>query len=102
MLFRSSKAAQRTIPFVAPDMIPGAEYVVANSANVAADTLARMGALREGQPYLAKVKVVRFKLAKKMDVRFHDGILDISIAPNLGVAGRPSSSRIARAIVASR
>lgn len=99
---RASKAAQRTIPFLAPDMVPGAEYLVASSANVAADTLVRMGALREGQPYLAKVKVVRFRLGRKMDARFHDGILDVTIAPQLGIAGRPSSSRIARAIVGSR
>jgi hypothetical protein len=99
---RASRAAQRTIAFVAPDMHSGAEYVVASASGVAADTLVRMGALREGQPYLARVKTVRFRLGKKMDVRFHDGIVDVTINPSEGIAGRPSSSRIAKAIVGQR
>jgi hypothetical protein len=34
-----------------------------------------------------------------MDARFHDGVLDVILAPEHGIAGRPSSGRLARTVV---
>jgi hypothetical protein len=77
----------------------GMEFVVADTIAVVADTLLKMAALRDGRPYARSVKQVRIHPGKKTDVKFRGGVLEVIIRPQDGVAGRPSSSRIARAIV---
>jgi hypothetical protein len=74
-------------------------YVVADAASVAADALARMAALREGRPYLSRLRSVRIVVGRKADAMLDGSILTIVVAPSKGVAGRPSSGRIAQAVV---
>jgi hypothetical protein len=80
----------------------GSEFLFADSLNVLTDTIQKLAALRDGRPYLAAIREIRLHPAKKMDARLHNGILDISISPADGIAGRPSSVRIAQAIVNPR
>ncbi len=88
--------------FIKAEGASGTEYQAADAINVACDTLMRMAALREGRPYAAQVRAIRVRMGKRPEIRFEDGLVDITIAPQMGVAGRPSSGRIAKTIVGLR
>jgi hypothetical protein len=77
----------------------GSEYIFADTLNITADTIVKMSQLRDGRPYLANMREVFVHPDKKTSVRYHNGVLDIAIAPKDGVAGRPSSGKIAWTIV---
>ena len=80
----------------------GSEFLFADALNVMTDTIVKLSELRDGKPYLAAIREIHMHPAKKMDARLHNGVLDISIYPPDGIAGRPSSVRIAQAIVNPR
>ncbi len=80
----------------------GSEYLFADTLNVTADTIAKMSQLRDGRPYLANMREVFVHPDKKMSVRYHNGVLDIGVSPKDGIAGRPSSGKIAWSIVNAR
>lgn len=95
---RASRSADRLIPFNA-DASPGSEFVMADAAGIAAEALVQMAAIREGKPLVDRVKQVRLQVGRHPEVKFHGGVVIIVIEPKAGLAGRPSSGRIARAIV---
>ena len=95
---RASRSAERLIRFDA-EPIPGSEFVIADAAGVASEALVQLAAIREGRPLLERVKKVRLSVGRRSDVHFHAGVLEITVFPKAGLAGRPSSGRIARAIV---
>ncbi len=80
----------------------GSEFLFADALNVLTDTIQKLAALRDGRPYLASIREIDVHPARKMDARLHNGVLDIAINPADGIAGRPSSGRIAQAIVNPR
>ena len=80
----------------------GAEFLFADALNVLTDAVQKLAQLRDGRPYLAAIREIHLHPAKKMDARLHNGVLDISINPADGIAGRPSSVRIVQAIVNPR
>ncbi|HWE47253.1 MAG TPA: DUF4908 domain-containing protein [Caulobacteraceae bacterium] len=80
----------------------GAEWLFADSLNILTDTVEKLAALRDGRPYLNAIREIHLHPAKRMDARLHNGVLDIAINPSEGIAGRPSSGRIAQAIVNPR
>jgi hypothetical protein len=80
----------------------GAEYLFADTLNVVADAITKMAALREGRPYLTAIREIHVHPARRMDVKLQHGVLDVSVLPSDGIAGRPSSGRIAQAIVSAR
>jgi hypothetical protein len=77
----------------------GAEFLFADTLLVLTDTIQKLSVLRDGKPYLVNIREIHLHPARKMDARLHNGVLDISINPADGIAGRPSSGRIAQAIV---
>lgn len=77
----------------------GMEFVFADCIAVVADTLIKMASIREGRPYVRGVRLVYIHAGKKMDVKYRGGVLDVTVRPQDGVAGRPSSTRIAKTIV---
>jgi Domain of unknown function (DUF4908) len=95
---RASRSADRLIPFNA-DASPGSEFVMADAAGIAAEALVQMASIREGRPLVDRVKQVRLSVGRHVDVRFRSGVVSITVDPRSGLAGRPSSGRIARAIV---
>jgi hypothetical protein len=95
---RASRAADRLIRFDA-EAGPGSEFVIADAASVAAEALIQMASIREGRPLLERVKKVRLSVGRHADARFHGGVLEITVDPKAGLAGRPSSGRIDKAIV---
>jgi hypothetical protein len=80
----------------------GSEFLFADTLNVIADTITKMGALREGKPFLVNLREVHVHPGRRMDARMRGGVLDIAVDTTQGIAGRPSSGRIAQAIVSAR
>jgi hypothetical protein len=95
---RASHAAERLIPFSA-DASPGSEFLIADAAGLCSEALVQMAGIREGRPLVDRVKKVRLSVGRRSDARFHAGVVEIVVFPKAGLAGRPSSGRIAKAIV---
>jgi len=88
---RSSHALQRLVVFDAPDVTPETAYLVADSAEITAEAIAGLSKkARDG----LKLKNVLFEPGRTAAAKYSDGTLRITVAPNKGVAGRPSSRRI--------
>jgi hypothetical protein len=95
---RATRAAEHPVPFNA-EATPGSEFVIADASVVVADTLAQMSAIREGRPLLQRLRKVRFWVGRRTEAHFRGGILDITVDPRSGLAGRPSSGRVAKIMV---
>jgi hypothetical protein len=79
----------------------GTEFIFADTIAVVADTLIKMASFAQGRPYARGVRQVHIHPGKKMEVKYRGGVLDVTVRPQDGIAGRPSSSRIARSIVSA-
>jgi hypothetical protein len=99
---RASRAAQRLIPFEANGVTPGAETVYADAATVTAEGIARLTRAQDGRLALSHFRKVTLSPGRKPDVSFSGGIIQIILTPNLGMAGRPSSERVAHALQSAR
>ncbi len=95
---RISRAAQRLIPFNA-ESAPGAEYLIADAAGVATEALVQMATFAQGKALLDRVRRVQLRVGRRAEARFHEGEVEIIVAPKQGLAGRPSSGWIAKAMV---
>lgn len=92
---RASRAAQHLISFDAPETTPSSETVFADAFSIAADAFVRMGAAGgRGRGVIARVMEVSFLPGHAPDVVVGGARVEIVIAPEMGVAGRPSSERI--------
>jgi len=87
-----SHTLQRLVVFDAPDVTPESAYLVADAASVTAEAIASLGKkAREG----LKLNRVLFEPGRSPAAKLSsDGVLQITVAPSKGVAGRPSSRRI--------
>ncbi len=90
---RASRAAGRLIPFGA-DATPQSAALIADAAMVSADGLARAAQLH-GRNALAPVKKIYIAQGKKPGAAIKDGVLVVTVSPQMGIAGRPSSERVA-------
>ncbi len=97
---KASRAARRLIPFEA-DASPDSSAVVADAATVAAEAVARLARLPDGRSLLGRLKKVKLIEGKKPAATLSGGEMRITVSPDDGLAGRPSSDRIMQA-VASR
>jgi hypothetical protein len=87
----ASHVMQRLVEFDAPDVMPESAYLVADAAAVTAEAIA--GLDRKTRESLKLTRVV-FVPGHAPAAKFTDGVLQITVAPARGVAGRPSSRRI--------
>lgn len=94
---RASRAAGRTIEFSAPNATPGSSSILADAASVTAYAVERMAQKPKGRAILAKVNRVSLVEGRKSEAVLRQGEIRITISPAEGVAGRPSSDRIAAA-----
>jgi hypothetical protein len=90
---RASHAAHRLIPFDA-DATPGSSALIADAAMVTSEAVVRMTRRSDGRAMLARFKQVRLAEGRRPSVDLVKGALQITVAPTLGLAGRPSSERI--------
>jgi len=95
---RASRAAQKLITFDAEDVTPESSYLYADSAAVAADAVVQISKRPDNRDLLAKLGRVRLIEGRRVEVRQKGPDLQITIVIDDGLAGRPSSERIVKAL----
>ena len=95
---RTSRAAQHLVEFDAPDADPGSDALIADAAGVVMQAFMTLAALPEGKPLTARVGKIVFNEGAKPTAVLQTGVLMVTITPSQGMAGRPSSRRIMRAM----
>lgn len=91
---RISRAARRTV-VVEAEASPASSALIADAAMVTSVALARMTEKGDGRKLLAGIQKVMLVEGKRPAAKMNaDGELLITVAPQQGVAGRPSSHRI--------
>jgi len=96
---RASRAARHLILFDA-EATPASSAVIADAALVASVAVTRLADRPQGRGRLAGLKRVFLEQGKRVSAVFQKGTLKITVTPNQGLAGRPSSGRIAAAMSA--
>ena len=103
---RSSHVVQRLVAFDAPDVTPMTASLIADAAVVATEAIGAASQTPAGRRVLLKLTKVVLLVGRKPTVGFNNGVLQIVVAPPSGgmpardcVAGRPSSLRIAVALI---
>ncbi len=91
---RASRAARHLISFDAQEVTPGSEAVFADAAFVASQALVRLSGRRDGDALVARFVRVLFMPGSKGSVAMGKNVLNITVNPSQGLAGRPSSARI--------
>jgi hypothetical protein len=91
---RASRAARHLIVFDAQEVTPGSEAVFADAAFVASQGLVRLSIRRDGEAVLVRIGRVLFAPGAKGSVTLSHGVLQITVNPSQGLAGRPSSARV--------
>ena len=92
---RTSRSVQRLVVFEAPDVTPQTASLFADAALVTADAVTAVGKPSEGRRTLTKLAKVLLVPGHKANASYADGVLQVIIEARQGVAGRPSSRRIA-------
>ncbi|MEY4255093.1 MAG: hypothetical protein RLZZ141_320 [Pseudomonadota bacterium] len=95
---RASRAAQKLITFDAEDVTPESSYLYADTAAVAADAVVQLSKRPDNRDLLANIGRVRLIEGRRVDVRQQGQDLRITIVIDDGLAGRPSSERIVKAL----
>ncbi|HEX5379895.1 MAG TPA: DUF4908 domain-containing protein [Phenylobacterium sp.] len=90
---RATRAARRLIPFEA-DASPGSSALTADAAMVAAEAIVRISRLPDSKSILGRIGKIRLIEGRKASASLQQGVVQITVAPNDGLAGRPSSERI--------
>ena len=94
---RAGRAAQRqiNIEFAADS---DSASLIADAATAFSEAVIRIAARDDGRKILGSFGKIRIEAAKKPSVKLTDKkVLEIHVTPSMGLAGRPSSERIAYA-----
>ncbi len=92
---RASRAARRLIPFEA-EATPASSALIADAALVTSEAVVRMSKRADARKLLDRIFKVRILEGHKAQAQLAQGVLDVTVAPPQGVAGRPSSDLIVR------
>jgi hypothetical protein len=95
---RASRAAQKLITFDAEDVTPESSYLYADTAAIAADAFVQVAKRSDGKSLMSKLSRVRLIEGRRVEVRQKGPDLQITIVIDDGLAGRPSSERILKAL----
>lgn len=90
---RATRAARRLIPFEA-DASPGSSAITADAAMVAAEAITRIARRADAKTILARIGKIRLVEGRRASASLQQGVIEITVAPADGLAGRPSSDRI--------
>lgn len=93
---RASRAARRLIT-VDADATPEGAALVGDAAMVAAEAVVRMVRRPESRDIVERIDRIAIDEGQRSATRLQDGVLKVTVYPPLGLAGRPSSERIAYA-----
>lgn len=94
---RATRAAHRTMSFDA-EATPDSSALIADAAIVASVAIVRLAEDDDGAAILSHFNRVRFEEGRKASAVVRNGVLRITVSPADGLAGRPSSDRIMRAV----
>ena len=95
---RCSHATRRLVGFEAPDVDAKSAAVIADAAEVTVVAVIAVQEQAVRRVAMRRLSRVVFTKGATPDVVFRGGVLNIIVAPPEGLAGYPSSQRIARAI----
>ncbi len=90
---RASHAARRLIPFEA-EATPTSSSLIADAAMVTSEAVVRMTKKPSDHRFLDKILKVRLLAGRKAGATLDQGVLEVTVSPTQGLAGRPSSDRI--------
>jgi hypothetical protein len=96
---RASHAARHLILFDA-EATPASSALIADAATIASVAVIRLADKPQGRNRIAGLKRVFLEQGKRVTAVFQKGTLRITVTPSQGLAGRPSSGRIAAAMSA--
>jgi hypothetical protein len=91
---RCTRAAQHLVGFDALDANPASDGLIADAALVTMGAMIGLAARSDGKGLLARIGKVAFIEGVRPAAEMRGGVLTITVAPALGMAGRPSSERI--------
>ncbi|MFL5295227.1 MAG: DUF4908 domain-containing protein [Phenylobacterium sp.] len=90
---RASRAARRLIPFEA-EASPVSSALIADAAMVTSEAVVRMTKRSDARRLLDRILKVHLAAGRKAGAQLDQGVLEVTVAPPDGLAGRPSSERI--------
>jgi hypothetical protein len=90
---RASRAARRLIPFEA-EASPASSALIADAAMVTSEAVVRMTRRSDSHRLVDRIQKVRLGAGRKSGAQLEQGILQVTVSPPQGLAGRPSSERI--------
>ena len=99
---RTSRAAQRLINFEANDVAPGAESLFADAVTLTADVFIDLATRDGGRAQMARYSRIRVVAGPGASAVVAGNLVQITVAPDQGFAGRPSSHSIAAALLRRR
>ena len=98
---RVSRAAQHLVPMEA-DFDPSSASLIADAAVVCAEAFVRLASRTDGRALMGQVGKIGFAEGQRPAVTLVNGVMTITVAPSLGMAGRPSSDRIIFTVMRAR
>lgn len=100
--FRVFKETRRRLVFeTVEDATPGTSTLLADAATVAAEALTRFKSRKGERGRTNGLRTVQFSTGARAGAVVTGPSLVITVAPNQGLAGRPSSERIVRTLAAA-
>jgi hypothetical protein len=90
---RASHAARHLITFDA-EATPPSSGLIADAAMIVSEAVVRISRRADASGFLARLQIVKLREGHKAQVQFKAETLSVTVAPDQGVAGRPSSERI--------
>jgi hypothetical protein len=94
---RATRAAQHVVGFDTPDdfVTPTSEVVFAEAFVITAQAFVHVAqTTKPGQSAISRIMEVRFVTGPQPSAAVNGPVMRITVAPDLGVAGRPSSGRL--------
>ena len=96
---RVSRTAEHLVSFeTVQDANPATDGLIADAAGVAVEAMLAIAGRPDGKAILSRIDKIQFATTARPGAVLAGGVLTISVAPGQGVAGRPSSRRIQRAV----
>jgi hypothetical protein len=90
---RASRATRRLVPFDA-EASPTSSALIADAAIVTSEAMVRMSRAPRTRSLLDRIRRVRLVEGRRAGAEITNGVLIVRVAPQQGMAGRPSSERI--------
>ena len=95
---RSTRAAQHLIGYEAEGADINSDGLIADAAGVTMEAMIALAARPGGRALLSRVGKVSFVSGPEPAVSVNAGMVAVIIVPSRGIAGRPSSERVLRAL----